>query len=59
MLYAPNYWVLKDTVQALCCDTIIQQMLTSSRDGEVVLLKQNLDRDMLYLPCRKHIWIIL
>ena len=50
-------WDLTDNVQALCCDT------TSSNTGRFqeacVLLEQMIGRDLLYLPCRHHIYEII
>ncbi|GBL76002.1 hypothetical protein AVEN_234317-1 [Araneus ventricosus] len=45
---------LLETVQALCCDT------TASNTGRIkcacVLLERKLGKDLLYLPCRHHIY---
>lgn len=52
-----NDWVLTDKIKALCCDT------TASNTGHLkdacIILEQMLERDLLYLPCRHHIFEII
>lgn len=47
-------WDMADKVKALCCDT------TASNFGRINgccnILEQMLERDLLYLPCRHHIY---
>lgn len=50
-------WGLKDSVQALSCDTTASNL--GHRSGAAALLEIKLDRDLLYLPCRHHIDEIL
>ena len=47
-------WELKNRINALCCDTIASN--TGRLNGACVLLEKKLDRDLLYLPCRHHIY---
>lgn len=47
-------WELTDIVQALCCDTTASN--TGRLNGACVLLEQKLQKDILYLPCRHHIY---
>lgn len=47
-------WDLKDKVSALCCDTTASN--TGRLNGACVLLENMLGRDLLYLPCRHHIY---
>lgn len=50
-------WGMTDKVKALCCDT------TASNFGRVNgccnLLEQMLEKDLLYLPCRHHIYELI
>ncbi|KAL4090669.1 hypothetical protein QTP88_025463 [Uroleucon formosanum] len=50
-------WCVTDNIQALCCDT------TASNMGLIkyasVLLKNLLQRNILYMPCRHHIFEIV
>lgn len=55
--FALENWGVLDTVQALCCDTTASN--TGRLNGACVLLEQNLQRDLLYLPCRYHIYEII
>jgi len=47
-------WDLQDNIQAICCDT------TPSNTGRLrwacAILEQQLGRDLLYFPCRHHIY---
>lgn len=45
---------LLNTVQALCCDTTTSN--TGRVKGACVLLERKLRKDLLYLPCRHHIY---
>lgn len=47
-------WQLCDRVQALCCDTTSSN--TGKKNGACVLLEKKLAKDLLYLPCRHHIY---
>ena len=50
-------WGLPDKVQAVCCDTTSSNM--GRFQGACVYLEQILKRDLLYLPCRHHIYEII
>lgn len=50
-------WSLTDSIKALCCDTTASNLGPSK--GAAVLLEQLLDKDLLYLPCRHHIFELL
>ncbi|XP_011704858.1 PREDICTED: uncharacterized protein LOC105460119, partial [Wasmannia auropunctata] len=52
-----NEWELCDKVQALCFDTTASN--TGCLQGASVLLEQKIGRDLLYLPCRHHIYEII
>lgn len=41
-------------IQSLCCDTTNANL--GSRNGAALLFEQILNRDLLYLPCRHHIF---
>ncbi|XP_076674663.1 uncharacterized protein LOC143372399 [Andrena cerasifolii] len=45
---------LTDTVQAICCDTTSTNM--GRLKGACVILEQMVGRDLLYFPCRHHIY---
>lgn len=47
-------WNLLDNVQAACFDTTSSN--TGRLQGSVTLLEQKLERSLLYLPCRHHIF---
>lgn len=51
---ALNDWGLLDVVQGLCCDTTSSN--TGRLNGACILIEQKLDKDLLYLPCRHHIY---
>lgn len=55
--YTLENWGVTDVVQALCCDTTASN--TGRLNGACVLLEQKLGRDLLYLPCRHHIYEII
>lgn len=48
---------LLDNVQALCCETIASN--TGHIKGTCIMLKQLLGCDILYFPCRHHIYKII
>lgn len=50
-------WNLTDKVQALCFDTTATN--TGRLQGACVILEQELGKDLLYLPCRHHIYEIV
>jgi len=50
-------WGLIDHVQALCCDTTASN--TGRLKGACIILEQLLERDILYFPCRHHIYEII
>ena len=50
-------WNLTDHVEALCCDTTSSN--TGRLQGACVLLEQRIERDLLYFPCRHHIYEIV
>lgn len=50
-------WDLVDKICAVCCDTTNANL--GRFNGACVLLEQNLERDLLYLPCRHHIFEIV
>jgi len=50
-------WSIIDKVQAVCCDTTASN--TGRINGTCVLLEQFIDSDLLYLPCRHHIFELL
>lgn len=47
-------WGLSENVQAICCDTTASNL--GNRNGAAINLKQLLQKDLLYLPCRHHIY---
>lgn len=50
-------WNLHESVIALCCDTTASNL--GHLNGAGILLEQMLERDLLYLPCRHHIFEII
>lgn len=50
-------WNLIENVQGICCDTTSSNM--GRLQGACVLLEQKLEKDLLYLPCRHHIFEII
>lgn len=48
---------LLNTVEALCCDTTASN--TGRIKGACVLLERKLEKDLLYLPCRHHIYELI
>ena len=51
---ALDEWGLLDVVQGLCCDTTSSN--TGRLNGACIRIEQKLDKDLLYLPCRHHIY---
>jgi len=49
-----NNWGVTNKVQALCCDTTASN--TGRLNGACIILKQLIGRNLLYLPCRRHIF---
>ncbi|XP_074108503.1 uncharacterized protein LOC141533487 isoform X1 [Cotesia typhae] len=47
-------WSLNHSVKALCCDTTASNL--GWRNGAAVILERKLGKDLLYLPCRHHIY---
>lgn len=45
---------LTERVEAVCCDTTASN--TGRLNGACVILEQKLEKDLLYLPCRHHIY---
>jgi hypothetical protein len=52
-----NDWCITENVQAFCCDTTASK--TGRRLGACVLLENYLERNILYLPCRHHIYELI
>jgi len=50
-------WYLIQNVQALCSDTTASN--TGRINGACVLLDHLLEREILYIPCRHHIYEII
>lgn len=50
-------WSLIEKVEALCCDTTVSNL--GRLKGACVLLEQAIGKDLLYLPCRHHIYEII
>lgn len=50
-------WNLADRVQALCCDTTASN--TGRLKGACILLEKELGRNILYFPCRHHIYELI
>ena len=51
---AVQKWGLEDKIQALCCDTTPSN--TGRINGACTILEKMFHRDLLYLPCRHHIY---
>ncbi|GBN67217.1 hypothetical protein AVEN_27476-1 [Araneus ventricosus] len=49
-----THWFLETNVQILCSDTTASN--TGCLNGARILLEQTLNREMLFLPCRHHIY---
>lgn len=52
-----THWNLKKSIKALCCDTTNSNL--GNKKGAAVILEQLLDVNLLYLPCRHHIFEII
>lgn len=52
-----NDWGITNKVQALCCDTTASN--TGRLNGACILLEQLIGRNLLYLPCRRHIFELI
>lgn len=52
-----THWSLTNVVKALCCDTTNSNL--GKRKGAAVILEDLLNFDLLYLPCRHHIFEII
>lgn len=52
-----NMWQLIEKVQGLCFDTTAVN--TGATNGAAILFEQKIGRDLLYLPCRHHIFEII
>lgn len=50
-------WGLDDNVQAVCCDTTASN--TDCLNWAYIIVEQLLERDILYFPCRYHIYEII
>ncbi|XP_074110989.1 uncharacterized protein LOC141535098 [Cotesia typhae] len=50
-------WGFDISVKAICCDTTPSNL--GLRNGAAALLEKLLERDLLYLPCRHHIFEIV
>ncbi|CAH0547104.1 unnamed protein product [Brassicogethes aeneus] len=50
-------WGFDTCVKAICCDTTPSNL--AIRNGAAALLERFLDKDLLYLPCRHHIFEIV
>lgn len=51
---ALDEWGILDVVQGLCCDTTSSN--TGRLNGACIRIEQKLDKNLLYLPCRHHIY---
>lgn len=50
-------WGLLDLINALCCDTTNVNL--GDKGGAAILLEQLMDKDLLYLACRRHVLELL
>ena len=50
-------WGLIDLINALCCDTTNVNL--GSKGGTALLLEQLINKDLIYLACRRHIFELL
>lgn len=50
-------WGIPNCIKALCCDTTAANL--GSNKGAAVLLEQLLEKKLLYLPCRHHIFELI
>lgn len=54
---ALNDWGLLERTEALCCDTTNANL--GGNAGAALILEQILDKSLLYLPCRHHVYEII
>ena len=47
-------WGVTENIKAICCDTTASNL--GCRNGAAIHLEQILQTDLLYLPCRHHIY---
>lgn len=47
-------WGLFNIEQAMCCD--ISSFNTDRLNGACILIEQNLGKDLLFIPCRNHVY---
>lgn len=47
-------WGLSESVKALCCDTTASNL--GNKNGAAVILERLLNKDILFFPCRHHIF---
>ncbi|CAG17501.1 hypothetical protein CcBV_30.5 [Bracoviriform congregatae] len=57
MFDAINDWGIPDFIKALCCDTTAANL--GSSKGAAVSLERLLEKKLLYLPCRHHIFELI
>ena len=50
-------WGVSESLEALCCDTTASN--TGRLNGAMVLIEQKFNKDLLYLPCRHHIYELI
>lgn len=50
-------WDLSPSIKALCCDTTASNL--GNKNGAAILLERLLERDILFLPCRHHIFELI
>ena len=50
-------WSLDESIAALCCDTTNSNLVCTN--GAAVILEQMSETDLLYLPCRHHIFELI
>nr|CAR82250.1 hypothetical protein [Cotesia congregata] len=51
---ALQHWGITENVKAICCDTTASNL--GCRNGAAIHLEQMLQTELLYLPCRHHIY---
>lgn len=47
-------WGLSETIKAFCCDTTASNL--GMKNGSAILLERLLNKNILFLPCRHHIY---
>lgn len=50
-------WSICDSVKAICCDTTPSNL--GCRNGAAILLERLLKKNLLYLPCRHHLFELI